>query len=139
MPEPNQRRYIRHPSCVPVEIQDQGRRRGARRSLRNIGKGGLCFHTPNELEVGHAVSIRFPSLPHSQRVQGTVAWCRAGDGGFDVGVRFQDADDVHSVRMYEQVFQIEQYRARAISEGRTLSIDEAAMEWISRNAGNFGL
>ena len=48
------------------------------------------------------------------------------------------AQDAFKVRMEAQCFQVERYRmALLINEGRRLTPDEAAMEWISRFAEAF--
>ncbi|MDY6992513.1 MAG: hypothetical protein SVR94_07890 [Pseudomonadota bacterium] len=46
-------------------------------------------------------------------------------------------NDAFRSRMLEQVCQIEKYRQSLEQQGRTISIEEAAMEWISRYAAEF--
>ena len=69
-----------------------------------------------------------------------VAWCRPrrDGGGYEVGVSFLDAEDVFRARMVAQVCYIEDYRRSiARAEGRELSSEEAAGEWIAKYAHNF--
>ncbi|GAB4348462.1 MAG: hypothetical protein Kow006_09180 [Gammaproteobacteria bacterium] len=69
---------------------------------------------------------------------GVVAWCRAVHGHYEVGVQFRDAGTDFAVRMVEQACQIELYKERVLrEEGRLLSGEEAAREWIGRYAERF--
>jgi len=43
----------------------------------------------------------------------------------------------YKARMTEQACQIQQYKEMLEMQGRCVSIDEAAMEWISRYADKF--
>ena len=45
--------------------------------------------------------------------------------------------DAFAARMLEQIWQIINYQNRLEQEGRVLSIDEAALEWIDRYAAHF--
>jgi len=71
--------------------------------------------------------------------QGVVIWCRPGeDGCFEVGVRFTDAGTQFRMRMVEQICHIEQFKKEIQEkEGRTLTGEEAALEWIRRYAKDF--
>ncbi len=71
-------------------------------------------------------------------IEGVVVWCRKQDGHFEVGMRFGDDRTAFRVRMVEQVCRIEQYRKNALEqEGRVLSAEEAAHEWVARYAKDF--
>ena len=65
-------------------------------------------------------------------------WCRPTPQGYDVGVAFDEAATLFAVRMVEQLCRIEEYRRRvAEEEGRQLSSEQAAEEWIRRYAASF--
>jgi hypothetical protein len=67
-----------------------------------------------------------------------VAWCRKAGRGFDVGVRFEPDCSAFVMRMAEQICYIEQYRRDVrLREGRQLTSDESAAEWITRFAARF--
>jgi hypothetical protein len=58
--------------------------------------------------------------------------------GFDLGVAFLNAEDAYRARMVEQICHIESFRRKLISnEGRTLTPEAAAREWIARYADSF--
>jgi hypothetical protein len=48
-----------------------------------------------------------------------------------------NTNDAFTARMLEQVWQIINYQNRLEQEGRLLSIEEAALEWIDRYAAYF--
>ena len=48
-----------------------------------------------------------------------------------------NTNDTFTVRMLEQIWQIINYQNRLEQEGRILSIDEAAFEWIDHYAAHF--
>ncbi|MEO0444302.1 MAG: hypothetical protein AAFZ92_11295 [Pseudomonadota bacterium] len=55
-----------------------------------------------------------------------------------MGVNFNSDQEAFSARMVEQACYIEQYKKDVFeAEGRVLSSDEAATEWITRFANQF--
>lgn len=67
-----------------------------------------------------------------------VAWCKKEGNGFEVGVKFEDKDTEFAMRLIEQACYIEEYRKDVLSqEGRQLTEDEAAKEWIDKFASAF--
>jgi hypothetical protein len=74
--------------------------------------------------------------PFEARVR--VVWTRPEAEGYCIGVQFMDEADAFRARMVEQVCSIERYRREVeAKEGRRLTRDEAAQEWIRRYAGRF--
>lgn len=71
-------------------------------------------------------------------IDGQVVWCRAQADQYLIGICFHTDQDAYSVRMVEQLCRIEEYRETVQrTQGRTLSRDEAAREWIDRHAADF--
>lgn len=132
------RRYIRHPSRIPIRYDLHGDIDHRDDVLRNVSEGGLCFATNVLLEVGQSIHLAIPLLGESYEVDGLVAWCRETLYGYEVGVRFMTPQDRFSVRMVEQLCYIEDYRQQVErQEGRQLSSEQAAEEWIARFAEHF--
>ena len=132
------RQYIRHPSEIPLEYRLLGTDRDSRNALKNISQGGLCFTTARRLEPGVDIRLRIPVQEPAFEVVGTIRWCKSVGDGYDVGVEFSDAAAAFAVRMVEQVCHIERYRAEVLeNEGRALSGEQAAAEWIQRYAKDF--
>jgi hypothetical protein len=131
------RKYIRHPSDIPIEFDVQ-ELSGCRERLRNISLGGVAFTSTRRLPIGSAVEISIPVVDPTFRARARVAWCLTRKDCFDVGVQFVDEDDAFRARMVEQLCHIEHYKREVLArEGRPLSGEEAAMEWIGKFAGEF--
>jgi len=132
------RSYIRHPSGMPISVRPDETNDGSPENLNNIGYGGLSFTSQAPLIPGAMVSLSVP-IPHGAiESRGRVAWCRERRDGFEVGVEFMDAGDFYTVRMVEQVCHIESYRGQALEEqGRELTCEQAAQEWIEKYAADF--
>ncbi len=135
------RSFIRHPSDIPIEYQtDANNSESGQEHLHDISHGGLSFSSSVELLVGAPITIRITRLQPTFEVEGRVAWCRPEDGGFLIGVSFLQAGDRFRVRMVEQVCHIEHYKSEVLAtQGRIISGEEAACEWISRYAESFPL
>ena len=140
MTDPGQSRsFIRHPTDIPIhwslgEIVPPGGER-----LRNISEGGLAFISHHNIPVGASIDIHISVVRPEFSVKGEVVWCRPNEAGcFEVGVRFTDAGQHFKMRMVEQVCHIEQYKKELFEdEGRALTGEQAAMEWIKRFAEDF--
>lgn len=134
------RRYLRHPTDIPIAYRLGDVAGSCREQLRNISHGGLCFNCARAIEPGTMIRIEIPIAVPPFAANGLVAWCRQAKSGsiFEVGVRFEGVETAYAVRMVEQVCYIEHYR-RDIRrrEGRGLSSEEAAREWVERFAAQF--
>ncbi|MGB8434495.1 MAG: PilZ domain-containing protein [Burkholderiales bacterium] len=132
------RQFIRHPTEIPIQIRRERRRAAAAPPLRNVSLGGLAFQSQTVLEPGSVVLLRIPSVRPQFSTRARVVWCSEADGAFEVGVEFLDVEDAYRGRLVEQVCHIEQYRREVLkSEGRQLTSEEAAAEWIARFASEF--
>lgn len=135
------RQYIRHPSEMPIQysLRNNGSVTGRHREhLNNISSGGLCFHADRKIAPGNRVEIEIEVKPPPFSAEGVVVWCHKENEGYEIGMQFNDADVEYSLRMIEQICYIEQYRNDILhKEGRHLSSEQAATEWISQFAGNF--
>jgi len=133
------RQFIRHPIDVPIELRAEGAPLPPALHGHDISVGGLAVHSREPVAPGAVIEVRIPHLKPAFAVRARVAWCHPGDGGgHEVGLAFLDADDAFHARMVEQVCHIEQYRrAVAREQGRQLSAEEAAHEWIAKYAAGF--
>lgn len=132
------RRYLRHPSGIPIELRFPNTIGQHRHMLKDVGEGGLCFRAHIFLEPGTEIHILIPLQHPPFEADGVVAWCRKAGNEFEVGVRFCRLVSNFGLRMVEQLCYIEQYRHDILQrEGRQLTSEEAAAEWISRFAGQF--
>lgn len=132
------RNFIRHPSDIPIECQVDEGHSGNRQRLQNVSCGGLAFSTKTPVSVGAQITVRIPGIEPAFEVMGQVAWCRRVKGEYAVGVQFSDQNDSFRVRMVEQVCHIEHYKTEVEQkEGRHISGDDAAQEWIVKFAKDF--
>ena len=133
------RSYIRHPVDIPLDVQIADQEKNARHlHLNNVSHGGLAFNTADPVECGTMVKLSIDLIEPPFEVTGMVTHCHANNDGYVVGVEFINRDDMFVARMVEQICHIEHYRKEVQrSEGRKLSGQEAAMEWVERFAGKF--
>ena len=135
------RKFIRHPSCVPIDITVHESAAGApsteARAI-NVSAGGLAFQLLQPVPVGTRLTIAMPDVWPDYFASGSVVWCREADNGFEAGVAFSETNEAFKARMVAQFCQIEDYRREVLErEGRELSSDDAAREWITRYAAEF--
>ena len=132
------REYIRHPADIPIEFQQDSPSLSRNETMANISQGGLAFHAHTALAVGTVIQIRIALRQPAYQARARVAWCHPNSTGFDVGVELLDADDVFRARMVEQLCHIEHYKQMVLrTQGRRLSGQQAALEWISKFAEQF--
>jgi len=137
-PDQFDRRYIRHPSRMPIRIALRSDVPQCDEHLRNVGEGGLCFASAVALDPGQAIRVTIPLFDQQHQIDASVAWCRASESNYEIGVCFLSKQDSFCARMVEQMCYIEDYRQQVASgEGRRLSSEQAASEWIERFAEQF--
>ena len=90
------RRFIRHPSDIPIECRLTRQRPGRQDRLKNISSGGLCFETPEALQRGRVIQLTIPIREPAFEATGTIVWCRRTNTHYDVGVQFADANQQFS-------------------------------------------
>ena len=107
-------------------------------TITNVSLGGLAFESKTAFAVYDRVRIVIPILERDNSLIGNVAWCEPADNGYVVGIKFEKSRDFYRMRMIEQICHIEHYRDEVQrTQGRELSAQEAAEEWIANYAGDF--
>ncbi|GEM_PF-4595634 len=97
----------------------------------------LLLRSDVEFQTGAKVSLQVEFFGQSFTVQGVLKSTRQRpDEAWTLTFKLKNADDLHT-RMLLQLSRMEQYRNDMASEGRLLSIDEAACEWIAQYAEEF--
>lgn len=134
----NPRRFIRHTADVPIQVRAVPGSAAILQQGKNVSEGGLAFVSDVCPTVDDVIELRIPEVDPPFEAHARVVWCRPEEGKFLVGVQFMDASDAFRARMVEQVATIEKYRKDVLEqEGRELSSQDAATEWISKYAGKF--
>jgi hypothetical protein len=132
--------------------------------VSNISQGGLRFHSNHYIEPDQWLHIYIPIDENYFETDAQVCWCRLTEvtkfkitsrvksaierkadnkisnetAIYDVGVSFCSTSAAFTARMVEQVCYIEKYKKSIHQEeGRELSSDQAAAEWIEKYADQF--
>ena len=107
-------------------------------TITNVGLGGLAFLSSRPFDLMERVRVTIPVLEQDNRLTGNVVWCEKSAEGYEVGIEFEKSRDTYRMRMIEQICHIEHYRREVERlEGRKLSSQDAAGEWIARFARDF--
>ncbi len=129
---------------VPIQVassrveDEQDIEENLDQTITNVSLGGLSFVSQTPLTVLDRVRITIPILERDNSLIGSVAWCEEADSGYEIGIKFEKSRDFFRMRMIEQICHIEHYRSEVLhTQGRELSAQEAAAEWISKFAGDF--
>ncbi|QMV61272.1 PilZ domain-containing protein [Pseudomonas berkeleyensis] len=132
------RKFLRHPSDMPVELVLRKQACIPRQRLNNISLGGVACNSPRGFRRGTSVELRIPLLGEQARYPGVIAWCKRQAEDYLVGIAFIDEDTLFRARMVEQVCQIQHYRKQLEQEsGEARAIEQCASEWIAQHAAEF--
>lgn len=140
------RKFIRHPTDIPIRVREFTKPELFQHEakcyddsrLKNASLGGLAFFSPEIFQVNHHVWVSVPCLDDKTSIAGCVLWCKKLFQGFEIGLEFENPQEVFQIRMIEQICHIEHYRKEIERiEGKTLSSEEAALEWINLYASDF--
>ncbi len=126
------------PLQVTLDWEEEENDESIDQTITNVGLGGLAFVSQKPLEVLQRVRVCIPLLQQDNYLIGNVVWCEKSGKSYEIGIEFEKSRDAFRIRMIEQICHIEHYRKQvARLEGRELSAQEAAGEWISKYAGDF--
>jgi hypothetical protein len=132
------RKYDRHPSDIPINYELIDVVYDQKDYLKNISIGGLCFRSNRYIQEGTTILIQIPLINPIFEGVGVVVWCEQNEAYYDVGVQFIDEDKDSRAHMIEQICYIEQYKREVFGrEGRKLSGEEAAVEWLNKYVREF--
>jgi hypothetical protein len=137
------RDFIRHPIDIPIKIiesesDDCESEDSLDQSLHDISIGGIRCLSTKPLAAGAEIKIIIDLVEPVLEIPGIVIWCRAAGASYELGIEYQGEKDVYRLRMVEQICHIEHYRKEVQTrEGRNISSEEAAREWITKFAGKF--
>ena len=135
------RKYIRHPASIPIEVHTHVEASDDVTdcpNLTDVSYGGVSFSSIDSLDPGSVIEVRIPVIDKDFSIQGEVVWCEQRGKEFEIGVSFANDDEVFRLRMVEQICHVEHYKNEVFrAEGRDLSSEEAAKEWIKRFASDF--
>lgn len=136
------RKHVRHVTGIPIQVKldyaTTDFEDGNEDTITNVSLGGLSFIADDRLEIAETIQVRFPVLYLDTTLSGKVIWCQKTRKGYEVGLEFDDKDEMERLKMIDQITDIEQYRRRKETiEGRQISSEQAAREWVTKYAGSF--
>lgn len=131
------RKHPRYPASLPAAFALGEVVASESVYLSNISIGGVSFNSMVQLDPGTVIMLHFPVSKPVFHTPGRVAWCRALAFQYHVGVEFLDLNLDFRERMVSLVRKIEEYREAAVRTGRSITGQEAALEWIGQFGGEF--
>ncbi len=132
------RSYIRHPSDIPLEYKLESVADTATLNLNNVSYGGVSFNSDDPIKIGAVIELKILFVQPEFVSKCQVTWCQFENGYYVVGAMFLEQNDVYMARMVEQICHIEHYKNEVQRrEGRIMSGEQAANEWIAKFAQNF--
>ena len=132
------RHFIRHPTDIPINCVLQDHYYCIRNAMLDVSAGGRSFSTDHFIPPGEEIHVNIYVQEPNFEADCEVRWCKRVSGYYHVGVSFKDAKEAFTFRMVEQVCHIEHYKRRVLAEeGRELTGEEAANEWITKYAPDF--
>jgi hypothetical protein len=132
------RSYIRHPSDIPIEFRQEPVAARETHRLYDVSCGGLSFTAETPIEPESVIRVRIGCVEPAFEVRCRVSWCRRQQDQYLIGVEFLHRQDEYRARMVEQICHIEHYKREVLArEGRVLTGEQAAREWIRKYAKDF--
>ena len=132
------REYIRHPSNIPIEYYLENAAAYQKEYMNNISLGGLSFKSKTYIETGSRIVIRIPLLKPDFEEEGKVIWINKNKDVYNAGIQFINPINEYRIQVIEMVCNVEFYLQEILNNtGRTLSIEEAASEWIEKHGKEF--
>lgn len=132
------RGYVRHSADLPIEIKFGDLVPDKTEYLNDISLGGLSFKSRVPLKENTEIHIKVPLTRPVFEAIVRVIWCRKNGDIFDIGAEFLGPKDLFKIRMVEQICNIDKYKKEILAkEGRHLTGEQAALEWIAKFAAQF--
>ncbi|WP_299199827.1 hypothetical protein [uncultured Amphritea sp.] len=132
--------YLLHPADIPILLSTTQESQAVNLChplYREFSPARLSCPSESYIKPGSTIDICLPLSQPSLSATGYVIWCQQEQSGFLLGIGFDDPEQVYSLRMIEQICQIESYRLKQHRKGRQLSSEQAAVEWIRLHAADF--
>ena len=129
------RNHNRHNAGIPIDIVHENKK--YKFVLLNVSMGGVACKGEKQLDIHTEVQLHIPQLRPDYTVQGRIVWCKQvrelGDIDlYELGIEHCGEKNKAQLKMVEQISNIEHYRNEVkITEGRILTGEEAAREWVS--------
>ncbi|MEE8359988.1 MAG: PilZ domain-containing protein [Candidatus Omnitrophota bacterium] len=135
------RRFVRHPICYPLEFEYAPKRILERSRTADVSEGGLLFLSKRQLQTGKTIILKLPLQNKLFKVKAKVVHVNQDKENpklYNVGVSFYRHSDAFEVKLVEQIYLMDEYRAlRSLQLGRDITFKEASLEWVKKYAKKF--
>jgi c-di-GMP-binding flagellar brake protein YcgR len=108
------RRYIRHPAEISVEYSVSGTPEKLTNFTKDISFGGIRFQGHSYIEPGTVLSLRFPTIHTTYKVNGRVVWCKQKKDHVEMGVEFLDENEAYRAQLIEEISHLKSRQQEAL-------------------------
>ena len=137
----DKRRFVRHPVCYPLEFEHAPKKIREIDQTINISEGGLLFLSTHDVKCGSIIILKLPLQDKLFKVKAKVVHTepdKENPDMYDIGVSFYRYSDAFKVKLIEQIYLIDEYRAiRSVQLGREVTYKEASNEWVKHYSKRF--
>ena len=137
--EIDKRKFYRHPIKVPIQLTRVNETTATSR-CEDLSQGGLSFYWPDSFADGTRLQLSIPIEKNLFKMNAHVRYSQkdTNTGLFRTGVCFEDSTSSFRAKLAEEIIQIREYREKmSLLRGHQISEEDAAGQWIARNAENF--
>lgn len=127
------RQHARRNTEIPLRYYGYGMQDHKTGQLRNVSLSGLSFKSHYPFQSGMKLVVNIPYVNPLFKTYASVIWCHHSDSFYEVGIKFHDDNNVDTPKiMFEQICLIENYKSEVKkTEGRAITSEQAAREWLS--------
>jgi hypothetical protein len=124
--------FRRSRSDLPIDVSINHEADPEKEFLNDISLGGLSFKSKVPIQENKIIEITMPLTYPVFQVIGRVRWCRKEGDYYVVGIKFVIPVNELTIEAVEEVCDIDEYRNEVYrKEGRVLSSEDAAVEWLN--------
>ena len=135
------RRFYRHPIHCPIQVRESKENAIERFESVDISEGGLCFFCEHSLTPKTSIEVDIPIREKFFHIRARVVYSQEDTQTslYKTGVTFEDTDSLFKAKLAEEILAIEKFREKLVRlEGREVTEEEAASQWISKYGKKFG-
>ncbi len=126
------RLHKRSKSDLPIDVSINDEANPETDLLNDVSLGGLSFKSKVPIQENKIIEITMPLTYPVFQVIGRVRWCRKEADHYIVGIRFVTPVNELTVEAVEEICDIDEYKNEVYKkEGRILSSEDAAVEWLN--------
>jgi len=137
----DKRKFERFPIRASIHIKDTNRNCRAITYSDDLSEGGLAFYSLTQIPTGSSLEITIGVRERIFKIEAQAVYCanRPTNRFYRTGVEFKDSTNAFKAKLGEEVVLIKAYQKQVSSETHhRISEEEAALEWIEKNAACFG-